>query len=125
MVRSKMKLSDIIDFENKTRRLLDEKINAIVEEIKTTKLEGVNEINKNCFSMKLSALENGILSADYYSQTQQAEYINAVLRNKKTATEFKKAIETIVEKGCAEIGSYKYRALINKKTIEILKKHLD
>lgn len=124
-MRGKMKLSNIIDFENKTRRLLNEKINAIVEEIRTTKLEGVDKINENCFSMNLSALENGILSADYYSQTQQAEYINSVLRNKKTATEFKKAIETIVEKGCAEIGSYKYRARINKKTIEILKKHLD
>lgn len=124
-MRGKMKLSNIIDFENKTRRLLNEKTNAIVEEIKTTKLEGVNEINENCFSMKLSALENGILSADYYSQTQQAEYINAALRNKKTATEFKKAIENIVEKGYIEIGSYRYRALINKKTIEILKKHLD
>ena len=117
-----MDLSTILEMEMSISKMLNEEKNKIVEEIRTSPIDGVTPINNLCFSISLSALQYGVLSPDYYSPVRQADYVDYALKNRTTATEFISTIKKLIEeKKVKKDGNYYH---LNNQTIIILSRYL-
>ena len=117
------KLRNALKLEQSVQQQLAVVKAQLYKEISEAKLEGVSVRKKNMATVKMSSLEDTILSPSYYIPTSQADAVDKKLKSVKTATKFVGELQKMVDKKSVKIGSTETR--LNSKTVEILERYLN
>jgi hypothetical protein len=117
------KLKNALKLEQSVQQQLAVVKAQLYKEISETKLEGVKVEKKNIATVKISAIENTILSPSYYIPTSQADAVDKKLKSVKTATKFVGELQKMAERKSVKVGSN--TTMLNSKTVEILERYLN
>lgn len=113
---------DIILLEDKTIVVLSETRNCIVEKIKNTQINNVEQINDFMCVVRLKSLTSS-WSPELYLSNVQAMNVDKALAACKTAKAFIEKIRSMISEKKVKINSNYY--YFNNTTIKILKEFLE
>ena len=120
-------VNEILALESRINQLIADIRNDICERVENEGFEGVKTLSKNpnCFivSFKTINANGSVLSAEYYSQPKQAEYVRCSLEPAKTLHAVIKKLREIVETRQVKIGANKHA--INPVTINVINSFLE